>query len=104
MAPSTRSSSVKFEQAPDGGWRVIENGTPRRLTREELNDMFMEVRLMKEALLTEKEELKVEMESNGEQYRMELQEKEEVLDEVATDVAGTEQARGEGQHMDRISK
>jgi hypothetical protein len=60
MAPSNRSSSIKFEQAPDVSWREVEKGSSRRLSTEELNDLFTEARLEKEALVKEKVELKTE--------------------------------------------
>jgi hypothetical protein len=72
MAPSTRSSSIRFEQTPDRSWRVVENGTSRRLATEELNDMFKEARNKKEILVKEKEELEAEMTRKGEQYQQEL--------------------------------
>jgi hypothetical protein len=83
MAPSTRSSSIRFEQTPDGRWRVVENGTSRRLTTEELNDLITEARREKEALVREKEELKAEMKRKGEKYQQELQEKECALERLA---------------------
>jgi hypothetical protein len=78
MAPSTRSSSIIFEQTPDGSCRVVENGAYSRLTTEELNDLFIEARQEKEALVTEKVELKAEMMKKDEVYQQELQEKESV--------------------------
>jgi hypothetical protein len=75
MAPSTRSSSIRFEKTPDGSWPVVENGTCRRLTTEELNDLITEARQEKEALVVEKEEFKAEITRKGEQYQQELQEK-----------------------------
>jgi predicted nuclease with TOPRIM domain len=94
MAPSNRPSSIKFEQTPDGSWRVIENGTSRRLTIEELNDMFTEARHEKEALVKEREDLKAEMTRKGEPYRQEMREKESALERLATSNEGGENARG----------
>jgi hypothetical protein len=86
MAPSTRSSSLKFEQTTDGGWRVIEGGTARRLTTEELNefaDIFAEARLENEVLTKEKGELEALMAQKEVQHREELQEKERAMEASA---------------------
>jgi hypothetical protein len=64
MAPSTRSSSLNFEQATDGGWRIIEGGNTRRLKTEELNEyaqMFATTRHENEILEMEKAELEAMM-------------------------------------------
>jgi Retrotransposon gag protein len=102
MAPNTRSSSIRFEQTPDGNWRVIENGTSRRLTTEELNDMFTEARHEKEALVKEKEELEAEMTRKGEQYQHELQEKECTLERLAISNDGRERFSGDRDEDDGI--
>jgi predicted nuclease with TOPRIM domain len=102
MAPSTRSSSIRFEQTPDGNWRVVENGTSRRLTTEELNDMFTEARHEKEALVKEKEELEAEMARKGEQYQQELQEKECTLERLAISNDGRERLSGDRDEDDGI--
>jgi hypothetical protein len=60
MAPNIRSNSLKFEQAPNGGWRFIESGIARLLTTVELNEFahnFAQVRGENEALEREKSEL-----------------------------------------------
>jgi predicted phage gp36 major capsid-like protein len=74
---------------------VVENGTSRRLTIEELNDLFTEARQEKKALVREKEELKVEMKRKGEQYQQELQEKECALERLATSNDGRERLSGD---------
>jgi hypothetical protein len=85
MAPNTRSGSLKFEQTTDGGWRVIEGGTARRLTTEELNefaDNFKEARLENEVLTKEKGELEALMAQKDVQHHEKLQEKERALDAI----------------------
>jgi hypothetical protein len=87
MAPSTRSSSLKFEQATDGGWRIIEGGNTRRLTTEELNEyakMFATTRHENETLEMERAELEATMAQKEQQYCEDLQEKERALEAIAT--------------------
>jgi hypothetical protein len=86
MAPSTRSSSLKFEQAIEGGWRIIEGGNTRRLTIEELNEyaqMFATTRHENETLEKERIELEATMAQKEQQYRDDLQEKERTLEAIA---------------------
>jgi septation ring formation regulator EzrA len=37
MPPTTRSS-LRFEPTPDGGWRILEGSSARKMTSEELNE------------------------------------------------------------------
>jgi hypothetical protein len=82
MAPNTRSGNLKFEQTTDVSWRVIECGTARRSTTEELNefaDNFTEERLENEVLTKKKCELDALMAQKDVKHHEELQEKERAL-------------------------
>jgi Retrotransposon gag protein len=81
---------------------VVENGTSRRLTTEELNDIFTEARNEKEALVKEKEELEAEMTRKGEQYQQELQEKECTLESLAISNDGRERSSEDRDEDDGI--
>jgi hypothetical protein len=81
---------------------VVENGTSRQLTTEELNDMFTEARHEKEAPVKEKEELEAEMTRKGEQYQQELQEKECTLERLAISNVGRERLSGDRDEDDGI--
>jgi hypothetical protein len=98
MAPNTRSGSLKFEQTTDGGWRIIEGGTARRLTTEELNefaDSFTEARLDNEVLTKGKGELEELMAQKDVKHHEELQEKERALEAIAVGSDGHDERRGQ---------
>jgi hypothetical protein len=97
MAPNTRSGSLKFEQTTDGDWRVIEGGTARWLTTDELNefaDNFTEARLENEALTKEKGKLEELMAQKDVQHHEELQEKDRALEAIAVGSDEHDERRG----------
>jgi hypothetical protein len=81
---------------------MVENGTSRRLTTEELNYMLTETRHEKEALVKEKDVLEAEMTRKGEQYQQELQEKECTPERLAISNDGRERLSGDRDEDDGI--